>query len=649
MHKKWISNAAALLVALLLAGCGGDSADENSAAANQPRSAAQAAPVATSVGAMLLPDAGIQDVSPIKEYKQRSGQKPFSIDLPQLATGALLEKSSSTPNPGQPTQIGIARPVSHLTDSKKLSSLLRWAALPQGGKIAALRLKSVGAKGMRLGVRVERLPLAAVLRFHAANSATALEISAPEIMALIQRNVDAGDISEDAYTYWSPDLGGDDVTMEIELPSGMAAEEVQIFLPRISHVFAEAPGQNDLVEKVGEAGSCNIDVSCTPAYEADSRSVARMKFVKAGDSYLCTGTLLNNTTGNGIPYFLSANHCISTQTVASTLSTDWFYRSSSCNSGVLNSSFKTQTGGATLLYNTAVTDTSFMRLNSAIPLGATYAGWSSTSQALGVNVLGLHQPRGDLQKSNVGSIVGFASCTPSTLSFFSCISSALQGSNHLMTRWNAGTTEGGSSGSGLFITSNGSRYLVGQLHGGSGSCTNQSGSDYYGRFDLAYTAALSQWLSPAADRGQRNPVYRFFNASTGAHFYTDSAAERDKVAETYAQFQYEGIAFYSYGSSVVGTSSVFRFYNNRTASHFYTISSTERDFVRTTLPWFTYEGIGWYANLAPASTATPLYRFYNAGAATHFYTVSLGERDLIIQKYPQYAYEGIGYYVWDAL
>ena len=647
MHKKWISGAGATLLALLVAGCGGGSANENSATATLPGSAAQAEPVATAVEALVLSDAGIQDVSPIKQYRQRSALQPFSINLPQLATDALLEKSSSTPSPGQPTQIGFARAVSHLTDSKTTSSRLTWASLPQGGKIAALHLKSADAKGIRLGVRVERLPLAAVLRFHAANSATALEISAPEIMALIQRNLDAGDTGEDAHTYWSPDLGGDEVTLEIELPSGMATEEVQVFLPRISHVFAEVPSQNELVEKIGQSQICNIDVSCTPDYEAASRSVARMRFVRDGNSYLCSGTLLNNTTANGIPYFLSANHCISTQTVASTLNTDWFYKSSSCNSGVLSSSVKTLTGGASLLYSAEVTDTSFMRLNNALPLGVTYAGWSSASPAVGANVFGLHQPAGDMQKSTVGTIDGFASCTSGAPGFFSCLSSNLQSSNHLVTRWNAGTTEHGSSGSGLFITNNGARYLVGQFHGGNASCTAPQSPNYYGRFDLAYTAALSQWLSPAAiGGGQRSPVYRFFNASTGAHFYTQSAAERDQVAATFAQFQYEGIAFYSYGSSVAGTSSVFRFYNNRTASHFYTINSAERDIVRATFPWFAYEGASWYANLAPASSATPLYRFYNTATATHFYTVNLSERDLIIQKYPQYAYEGIGYYVW---
>ena len=59
-----------------------------------------------------------------------------------------------------------------------------------------------------------------------------------------------------------------------------------------------------------------------------------------------------------------------------------------------------------------------------------------------------------------------------------------------------GTTEGGSSGSGLFRTIGSTRYVVGQLFGGDASCSNREGGDAYGRFDLAYSAALSRWLNP---------------------------------------------------------------------------------------------------------------------------------------------------------
>ena len=59
-------------------------------------------------------------------------------------------------------------------------------------------------------------------------------------------------------------------------------------------------------------------------------------------------------------------------------------------------------------------------------------------------------------------------------------------------------TESGSSGSGLFKSAGGVNYLVGQLRGGSSSCSNPTGNDSYGRFDVAYKAALRNWLDTPA-------------------------------------------------------------------------------------------------------------------------------------------------------
>ena len=38
--------------------------------------------------------------------------------------------------------------------------------------------------------------------------------------------------------------------------------------------------------------------------------------------------------------------------------------------------------------------------------------------------------------------------------------------------------------------------MRGQLYGGSSSCSNTTAPDYYGRFDVAFNAALKKWLSP---------------------------------------------------------------------------------------------------------------------------------------------------------
>ena len=132
----------------------------------------------------------------------------------------------------------------------------------------------------------------------------------------------------------------------------------------------------------------------TSTWGNESLATARMVFMSGGSSYVCTGTLMNdNDPSTYIPFFLTANHCIPTQTVASTLQTYWFYRASSCNSGSLSPSTQTLTGGATLLYASSVTDTSFMQLNSTPPAGALYSGWTANLPALNTPGTAIHNPK----------------------------------------------------------------------------------------------------------------------------------------------------------------------------------------------------------------------------------------------------------------
>jgi len=260
-------------------------------------------------------------------------------------------------------------------------------------------------------------------------------------------------------------------------------------------------------------------------------------------------------------------------------------------------------------------------------------------------VTGIHHPLGDLQKINQGSVSGFGSCTSGgTSGSFSCSSANPSTAKFVMSIWNLGTTEAGSSGSGLFSAIGGSRYLIGQLYGGSASCSVRNGADAYGRLDIAYYAALSRWLSAPAVT-PRTAIYRFYNATTGAHFFTSNAAERDWVIAVYPAFKYEGVAFHAYASAISGSSPVHRFYNTQTGRHFYTISAAERDIVLAAMPDFSYEGVSWHAQAASGGNAAAVYRFYNAGLATHFYTISEGERNWV-QTNPSYRLEGVGYYAW---
>ncbi|MGM9426406.1 hypothetical protein [Hydrogenophaga sp. MI9] len=152
------------------------------------------------------------------------------------------------------------------------------------------------------------------------------------------------------------------------------------------------------------------------------------------------------------------------------------------------------------------------------------------------------------------------------------------------------------------------------------------------------TSAVAKALTPVN-------VYRFFNRSSAAHFYTASAAERDRVIATLPSMAYEGLAFQASSTADSGLSPVYRFFNGQTGVHFYTISQAERDHIVATLPQFAYEGVAYHASTAAGTGFRPLYRFYVASRGFHFFTTSSAEAGQVIATLPQYRYEGIAYYV----
>jgi hypothetical protein len=89
-------------------------------------------------------------------------------------------------------------------------------------------------------------------------------------------------------------------------------------------------------------------------------------------------------------------------------------------------------------------------------------------------------------------------------------------------------------------------------------------------------------------------MYRFYSATSGTHFYTNSIQERDMVRKTMPGWRYEGAVYAVYSTQVSGSQQVFRFYNTLTGAHFYTASEAERDHVKATDPNFHYEGPVYY-------------------------------------------------------
>ncbi len=146
-------------------------------------------------------------------------------------------------------------------------------------------------------------------------------------------------------------------------------------------------------------------------------------------------------------------------------------------------------------------------------------------------------------------------------------------------------------------------------------------------------------------------VFRFYNQSTGSHFYTASASERDTVMSAYVgRYTYEGVAWRMAGADWwegAQTAPLYRFYNTKNGSHFYTTSEAEKAKVLASYgATYTYEGVAYDVYLYDLhGEALPVYRFYNKANGSHFYTISEAEKATVRQYHSTtYTYEGIAFY-----
>jgi len=125
----------------------------------------------------------------------------------------------------------------------------------------------------------------------------------------------------------------------------------------------------------------------------------------------------------------------------------------------------------------------------------------------------------------------------------------------------------------------------------------------------AYTDEGIAYYAPDGSDSRAVPVYRFWSKITGAHFFTISVAEKNKI-ETQLAYAWasEGPVFYAYpeGSQPAGTSPVYRFWSAAAGCHFFTMSTTERDKLKTTYAYrWSDEGIAWYAYPASSEPVNP--------------------------------------------
>lgn len=413
-------------------------------------------------------------------FAARDAEPMFAFDnavvlpAPDLSKLAMEDAKSV----GGPYRYGIQVPVKGLGIGAK--GFGRWSRDEDGMMRWQAEIVSPAAKSLDIHFSRLRLPEGSLLILRGEGEGNLRLIEPHEVTS---------------ESFWSPYVKGERVSIELEVPAARM-RQAKLELGSVTHGYR---GLFEEAETNEKSGSCNVDVACNQGndWHDQMRSVGHYTFSKSGSSYVCTGTLIANTGVTATPYFLTANHCLSTQTVASTMVVYWNYQGAQCRapgssasgSPLAKSIASHSQSGATLRATYAPSDMTLVQLSSNVPAAASpfWSGWNRGTTAP-TSSRGIHHPAGHEKRisvdNNAATVSGYLGASGST--------------HWRIGNWEVGTTEGGSSGSGLWDQN---KRLIGQLHGGYAACGNTR-EDYYGRFSVSWTGGgtnatrLSNWLDP---------------------------------------------------------------------------------------------------------------------------------------------------------
>ena len=361
--------------------------------------------------------------------------------------------------------------------------------LPNNDKVYRLLIKSPGALGMMLMFENFKLDKGAKLWIY--NK---------------EKTHFAGMYSEkDNYQtngeFLSSEVLGNEVIVEYLEPSQM--HTVDFSITKVYHYFRGLKSGNG--NGFDSSGSCMVNAACPEGAIKSAARAATCRIRVTGPSFsgFCSGTLISNTSGDGTPYIISANHCSAKSSLSDLINWefDFLFESPSCNNPPIEPSALTYKGCTAPAYSGTdngenSSDFLLLKLNSNLLTSThdfTFLGWDRSDNNY-ENTVCYHHPKGDIKKvstsSGFTSKVSYGNNVPNT---------------HLALTWTPtakgySVTEEGSSGSGLV---NNDGLLVGTLTGGSASCDNLSGVDMYGRFFVhwdkfgtANDRRLKPWLDP---------------------------------------------------------------------------------------------------------------------------------------------------------
>lgn len=389
------------------------------------------------------------------------------ITLPALDVSKALAEDIDEKQFGIARRFGLVAPLNGVTLASG-----EWTQLADSSWLWRLQVDAPGAKALDFSFSQYHLPYGATMSIRGL-------ISKASIGPFSDRD---NRVYGELYT---PLLEGNSAILELRV-SADRRDLVRLQLAGVTRAYRGAFG--DIANSSGsKSGSCNVDSICPQGdpWRPQIASVAHYTFQSdAGGAFVCTGQLTADASRSDNRLITTANHCISSDAEARSMVLYWGYENPTCRtpgsaaSGTripLNGNFRATQSGARLLGSHGESDFTLVRLDVDVPSSAqaVATGWDRR-ETVPARTFSVHHPQGHEKR------ISFDDDPPVLLNG---PVSGITGTRYWqILAWNLGTTEGGSSGSGLWNTDG---RLIGALSGGEASCTNNV-NDYYGRLSTAW-------------------------------------------------------------------------------------------------------------------------------------------------------------------
>jgi len=278
-----------------------------------------------------------------------------------------------------------------------------WTALPDGRRLWRVAIHSPEARSIR--VHFSGFDVAGGQVWLGSESAAGAAIANKPFAA--QGPLGDGE-------FWSTSVFADTVWVEFVPAADQTSDAIPFTIDRISHYF-DAPhaasGQQAQAAKSGankaspnQVAPCQLESKCYPEYADVASGVAQLHYERSGFGYVCSGALLNSTSQRGIPYLLTADHCIQNDAEARTLETNFFFEANICGGAIPDEPvLASQVLGAKYLASggIGVGDYSLLLISNA-PDKAMFLGWTTADVAVDAKVLGIHHPQGSYKRISFG-------------------------------------------------------------------------------------------------------------------------------------------------------------------------------------------------------------------------------------------------------